>query len=171
MKILVLTSRFPYPLEKGDKLRIYYQMRELHRAGHEVLLVSLTEEKVRTVDYQQVKAFCDKIFVFKITRFSVFVHAFFNILRGIQRPFQVAYFYDFTIKNFINRIIESEQPDHIHCHLARMSAYVEHKTLPKTLDFMDAFGAGTQRRADISPLAHTLPKNNAVLHDDGQFLG
>ena len=151
MKILVLTSRFPYPLEKGDKLRIYYQMRELHRAGHEVLLVSLTEEKVRTVDYQQVKAFCDKIFVFKITRFSVFVHALLNILRGIQRPFQVAYFYDFTIKNFINRIIESEQPDHIHCHLARMSAYVEHKNLPKTLDFMDAFGAGTQRRADISP--------------------
>ncbi len=151
MKILVLTSRFPYPLEKGDKLRIYYQIRELHRAGYEVQLVSLTEEKVKKADYQQVKAFCSKIFVFRITRFSVFIHAVLNIFKGIKRPFQVAYFYDFTVKNAIDQIIETEKPDHIHCHLARMSAYVEHKNLPKTLDFMDAFGAGTKRRADISP--------------------
>ena len=151
MKILVLTSRFPYPLEKGDKLRIYYQIRELHRAGYEVQLVSLTEEKVKKADYQQVKAFCSKIFIFRITRFSVFMHAVFNILKGIKRPFQVAYFYDFSIKNAIDQIIETEKPGHIHCHLARMSAYIEHKTLPKTLDFMDAFGAGTMRRADISP--------------------
>ncbi len=151
MKILVLTSRFPYPLEKGDKLRIYYQMRELHRAGYEIYLVSLTEETVKEIDYQVVKAFCKKIFVLPLSRFSIFLNIMGNILRGVKRPFQVAYFYHLSIQNAIDTIIETEKPDLIHCHLARMSAYIEHVNLPKTLDFMDAFGAGTMRRCDISP--------------------
>jgi polysaccharide biosynthesis protein PslH len=151
VKILVLTSRFPYPLEKGDKLRIYYQIRELHRAGHEVVLVSLTEEDVKNADYQQVKAFCSTIFLFPITRFSIFYHAAVNILRGIKLPFQVAYFHNFRIQKSIEKIIETEKPDHVHCHLARMSPYLDNVQLPKSLDFMDAFGAGTMRRADISP--------------------
>lgn len=151
MKILVLTSRFPYPLEKGDKLRIYYQIRELHRAGHTISLISLTEEEVKNTDYQEVKAFCDQIHTFPISRFSIFSHTALNILRGVKLPFQVAYFYDNNIKKAIHRIIETEKPDHIHCHLARMSPYIEDINLPKTLDFMDAFGAGTLRRAEISP--------------------
>ena len=28
-KLVVITSRFPFPLEKGDKLRAYYQIKEL----------------------------------------------------------------------------------------------------------------------------------------------
>ncbi len=150
MKILVLTSRFPYPLEKGDKLRIYYQIRELHRAGHKISLVSLTEESIKDADYQEVKAFCETIHTFPISRFSIFSHTAMNILRGIKRPFQVAYFYDRTVHKAINHLLETEKPDHIHCHLARMSPYIQDVNLPKTLDFMDAFGAGTSRRAEIS---------------------
>ena len=29
MKLLFLTSRFPYPTNKGDKLRAYYQIKEI----------------------------------------------------------------------------------------------------------------------------------------------
>ena len=151
MKILVLTSRFPYPLEKGDKLRIYYQIRELHRAGFEVVLIALTEESVKDIDYQIVKAFCSQIFVFHLSYVSIFFQTVHNILRGVRLPFQVSYFYNRKVQKAIEGIIEKEKPDRIHCHLARMSPYVEDLKLPKTLDFMDAFGAGTLRRADISP--------------------
>jgi polysaccharide biosynthesis protein PslH len=151
VKILVLTSRFPYPLEKGDKLRIYYQIREMHRAGHEILLVSLNEEIIKDIDYQEVKRFCTQIHLFSISRFSIFAHATINILRGIKLPFQVAYFYNLNIQKRIEQIVNTEKPDHIHCHLARMSPYLDNINLPKSLDFMDAFGAGTMRRADISP--------------------
>jgi sugar transferase (PEP-CTERM/EpsH1 system associated) len=152
VKILVLTSRFPYPLEKGDKLRIYYQIRELHRAGHEICLIALTEEPLKDVDYQKVKTFCSQIFTFSLSRFSIASHILSNILRGRELPFQVAYFYDSKVQKAINQIIETEKPDHIYCHLARMSPYIEDLNLPKTLDFMDAFGAGTLRRAEISSL-------------------
>jgi polysaccharide biosynthesis protein PslH len=42
-KIVVLTSRFPYPLERGDKLRIYHQMKQLSK-HFEVVLIALTDK-------------------------------------------------------------------------------------------------------------------------------
>ncbi|MBL7818333.1 MAG: glycosyltransferase [Saprospiraceae bacterium] len=150
MKILVLTSRFPYPLEKGDKLRIFYQIRELHHAGYSISLISLTEEPIKDIDYQQVKKYCQNIYIFPLSYLSILKHATVNILRGVAMPFQVSYFYNTAIKKSIDHIIEELKPDHIHCHLIRMMPYVLDKKCSKSLDFMDAFGAGTQRRAEIS---------------------
>ena len=157
VKLLVLTSRFPYPLEKGDKLRIFHQIRELSRY-HEIVLCSLAEEQVQDIDYQEVKLYCSKIFILNLDKKTVV----FNILRNIvslpfrlNLPFQVAYFFNKNIKKQILQIIESEKPDHIYCQLARMAEYVRHIDLPKTLDYMDAFSMGAARRADSS---HWLTK-------------
>lgn len=157
VKLLVLTSRFPYPLEKGDKLRIFHQIRELSRY-HEIVLCSLAEEQVQDIDYQEVKPYCSKIFILNLNKKTVV----FNILRNIlslpfrlNLPFQVAYFFNKNIKKQILQIIEAEKPDHIYCQLARMAEYVRHLNLPKTLDYMDAFSIGAARRADSS---HWLTK-------------
>jgi hypothetical protein len=45
MKIFVLLSRFPYPLDKGDKLRAYYQIKELS-AFHEIHLCCLDDNNI-----------------------------------------------------------------------------------------------------------------------------
>ena len=157
VKLLVLTSRFPYPLEKGDKLRIFHQIRELSRY-HEIVLCSLAEQEVKDIDYQEVKPFCSKIFILNLNKKTVV----FNILRNIltlpfrfNLPFQVAYFFNKNIRKQILQIIESEKPDHIYCQLARMAEYIRHLDLPKTLDYMDAFSIGAARRADSS---HWLTK-------------
>ena len=152
VKLLVLTSRFPYPLEKGDKLRIFHQIRELSRY-HEIVLCSLAEEQVQDIDYQEVKQYCSKIFILNLNKKTVV----FNILRNIlslpfrlNLPFQVAYFFSKNIKKQILQIIDAEKPDHIYCQLARMAEYVRHLNLPKTLDYMDAFSIGAARRAESS---------------------
>ena len=157
VKLFVLTSRFPYPLEKGDKLRIFHQIRELSRY-HEIVLCSLAEQEVKDIDYQEVKPFCSKIFILNLNKKTVV----FNILRNIltlpfrfNLPFQVAYFFNKNIRKQILQIIESEKPDHIYCQLARMAEYIRHLDLPKTLDYMDAFSIGAARRADSS---HWLTK-------------
>ena len=41
MTIIYFTSRFPYPINKGDKLRSYYQIKELSKS-HEIHLISLS---------------------------------------------------------------------------------------------------------------------------------
>lgn len=146
VKILVLASRFPFPLEKGDKLRLYHQIRELSQK-HEIVLCALSECTVQDIDYQAVKPFCSRIFILPLSKFTVVKNIIFNVLKGILLPFQVAYFYDKNIKKQINDIIDSEKPDHIYTQLARMAEYARHKKLPKTLDFMDAFSKGAERRA------------------------
>lgn len=127
-------------------------MRELACAGHEIVLVALADEPVLDRYVEEIKKFCSQIYVFRLTKLVLFSNIFKNILKGGKLPFQIAYFFNSAIKNQIKQIIESEQPDHIYCHLVRMSEYVKDVDLPKTLDFMDAFGAGSHSRAAIASL-------------------
>ncbi|MFM2189881.1 MAG: hypothetical protein RL491_267, partial [Bacteroidota bacterium] len=43
MKVVFITSRFPYPLEKGDKLRAFQQIKQLASQGHEVHLFAVSD--------------------------------------------------------------------------------------------------------------------------------
>ena len=154
MKILVLASRFPYPLEKGDKLRLFHQIRELSYT-HEIVLCALHEQAVQKTDFQEVKQYCSAIYLFPFSKIL-------NILSGILRggmPFTVSYFFNISIQKKIAQVIEKEQPDHIYCQLIRMAEYAKNLAIPKTLDYMDAFSLGQKRRAEsafllLKPFMH-----------------
>jgi sugar transferase (PEP-CTERM/EpsH1 system associated) len=149
VKILVLTSRFPFPLEKGDKLRIFHQIRDIEQAGHEVVLCSLTDTPVLPEHRQALAAFCSKIFIFPQNKFQQFT----NLLKGSilgNQAFSVSYFYNPKIAKKIQQIIENERPTHIYCQLVRCAEYLKNVELPKTLDYMDAFSVNAARRAQSS---------------------
>lgn len=147
MKIAILTSRFPYPLEKGDKLRMYYQIKELSQQ-HEITLLSLTEQSIETAHLQHMQQFCHQIHIFPLTKWRIAIHLIRGLFLGF--PLQVAYFYSPVIKNKISNIIHQLQPDHIYCQLIRMAPYAQDLPFPKTIDYMDTFSAGMQRRAQRS---------------------
>ncbi len=42
MRVFVIVSRVPYPLDKGDKLRVYHQIKELSKS-HTVHLCCLDD--------------------------------------------------------------------------------------------------------------------------------
>ena len=56
----MIVSRFPYPLDKGDKLRAYYQLRELSETFR-ITLVALTDSKVDEKALKQVGAYCENL--------------------------------------------------------------------------------------------------------------
>lgn len=144
MKLLILTSRFPYPLEKGDKLRIYHQIRQLHH-HHDIILCSLSDEQVSEQDYEAVKPFCKKIYIFPLSargRISQLLKATISPL-----PFQVAWFYRQDIYRHIQAVIREETPDHVFCQLIRMGEYLPEEPSVCTLDYMDCFSVGMRRRA------------------------
>ena len=144
MKIFVLASRFPYPLEKGDKLRMYFQIRELSKY-HDIVLCALTEEAVSENDRTQVEPFCSAIYILPLRKVRIFlnlVQALFN-----RQPFQVAYFSDARLRREIHVIIEREKPGHIYCQLIRTAEFVRDIPIPKTLDYMDNFSAWTGKIA------------------------
>ncbi|MBL7927755.1 MAG: glycosyltransferase [Bacteroidia bacterium] len=142
MKILFITSRFPFPLEKGDKLRAFELIKNLS-AHHQIILFAINETVVTDSQLAQLKPYCEKIYTEQISKFN----SYFNLLKNIlgYLPFSVAYFLRKTVCQRIKAIATEEKPDHIFCHLIRMSEYVKDINIPKTLDYMDTFSMGMER--------------------------
>lgn len=144
MKLLIVTSRFPYPLEKGDKLRIFYQIKELAKY-HQIVLCAVTDTTIAKQHYQMVARHCVSIHIFQRSKWTIVKNLALAGFKGL--PFQVGYFYDKAIKKRIHRIIKIEQPHHIYCQLFRAAAYVREISCLKTIDYMDTFSVGAKRWA------------------------
>ena len=142
MKLLVLTSRFPYPLEKGDKLRIYYQLRELAKS-HEIVLCALTEEQPTPENFNVIQSFCSKIHLLHRSKFTICKNIIFSFLNGM--PVQIGYFFDKNLKAEFEKIVALEQPDHVYCQLIRTANYIKDIKISKTIDYMDTFSIGAKR--------------------------
>lgn len=140
-KILFLTSRFPYPLEKGDKLRAYHLIRQLSR-DFDISLYSLNTTQPDQKQLDALSPYCTNIKTGILTK----LNSIQGMLRSGNLPFQVAYFYNQSIRDEIAEFADVVRPDIIFCHLIRMSEYA--KTIPakiKVLDYMDAFSKGMER--------------------------
>lgn len=147
MKIIFLTSRFPYPLEKGDKLRAFNQIIELSES-HEIHLISISEDDVDKTSLEKLREYTSSMFIIRITPFERFVSLFQSVTSGL--PFQIAWFYSNSINKIISDRIIATAPDHIFCQLPRMAEYCMDLPYKKTLDYMDSFGIGMKRRAAVA---------------------
>ncbi len=145
MKIFVLTSRVPYPLEKGDKLRIFHQVRELS-INHKIHLCCLNTEKIHPSAKEELSKICAELSIIPLKKKNIIWNLFLNLFS--ENPFQVAYFFQRNVAIKINKLIGSFNPDHIYAQLIRTSEYVKnYHDIPKTIDYMDSFSKGMDRRA------------------------
>jgi polysaccharide biosynthesis protein PslH len=147
LKVLYLTSRLPYPLDKGDKLRAYYQIKTLSQ-NHDIILVAVYDEWPSKKDLEHIRdinAETHIVHIPTIDRLSSLLGAWVN-----HTPYQTAWFYSRKVHDEIDQIVATQKPDAIICQLARMAHYVSGYTGVKILDYMDAFGVGMERRAAIS---------------------
>ena len=148
MIIIYLTSRFPFPINKGDKLRSYYQIKELSKS-HEIHLISLSEKSISEKNIAALNKYCKTITIFKMNlykRIFKLFQTFFN-----NKPFQVNYFHHSFIQKKINIKISEIKPDYIFCQLIRTAMYVKNNhTIPKIIDYMDSLSKGMERRIKIS---------------------
>lgn len=147
MKILVLTSRFPYPLEKGDKLRLYHQLRVLSK-HHEIVLCAITDQPISEQDRKALEPVCSRIYLLQRTRWSILVNMLYAVFTGL--PLQVAYFYSWKLHRAFDRILAQEQPDHLYCQLIRTALYAKDAGIPSTIDYMDSFSRWTTKLANHS---------------------
>jgi len=145
-KIVFITSRFPYPINKGDQLRVFFQLKSLSRKN-EVYLIALSDKKIDQELYSHL-SFCKDIQVFRTSTLTQIVSMSKCLIN--QKPFQVGYFFNKSAKETIVEYINQVEPDYIHCHLLRTVEYIKNITgIEKSLDFMDAFSIGMKKRGDI----------------------
>ncbi len=148
-KLVVIVSRFPYPLEKGDKLRAFYQIKELSK-DFRISLIAISKQKVPTDSIEKLNKYCESINIIKISNWTIFWNLSLCIVNN--KPFQVGYFYSFKGHLKIKQLLNNIEPNYIYCQLIRTSEYVKnyHKC-PKTIDYMDALSMGIERRISKSP--------------------
>ncbi|TNE53178.1 MAG: glycosyltransferase [Bacteroidetes bacterium] len=145
-KLVVCLSRFPYPIEKGDKLRAFYQIRDLS-AYFDIYLLCTSEHEIKTEFYQKLSSYCKQIHIFRLHPLVKWWKLFTGLFG--RKPFQVLYFSQGQIQRKIGYLLEEIKPDHIYCQLIRSAEYVKHyHNCPKTLDLMDALSKGMERRID-----------------------
>jgi sugar transferase (PEP-CTERM/EpsH1 system associated) len=149
MKLVIIVSRFPYPLEKGDKLRAFQHLKQLALAGHEIHLIALSDQPVLESSLEAVKKYCNSIHVIRIRWYNVLLNLAASFFRNL--PLQVGYFYSAGYYRRIQKIIGNIRPDMIYCQLIRTALYAKGNQVPAMLDYMDAFSKGTRQRTGTAP--------------------
>ena len=136
MKILVLTSRLPWPLDKGDKLRAYHQIRELSKT-HDVFLFCLTSGNTAHIQAEStpLAGIVSGLKIHQMSAVKRFSRLAFAPLSS--RPFQVHWFYQRAAQCSLDAWVNEIQPDLIYCQLVRMATYVQHiHHIPKVIDYI-----------------------------------
>lgn len=147
--MVIILSRFPYPTEKGDKLRAYYQIRELSKSW-ELYVICLSEQNISAEQKNKIIPFAKELHIFKLNKTLIYLNVFMQFFGN--KPFQVGYFYQRKIHGNIKKLLGRIKPNHIYCQLIRASEYVKnYHDCPKTLDYMDTLSAGVKRRISNVP--------------------
>ena len=150
MKLLYLTARFPYPLDKGDKLRDFNHIKGLSK-NHSITLVSFINSKTKEEHVNKLRQYCDKIIlVKKKTIFQVFKSA---LSVGTKLPFQVAFYKSDAMAREVQNILATNEFNIVYTHLIRMAQYsISIENIPKVIDLADAISTSLTRRIKISSI-------------------
>ena len=162
MKIFVLLPRIPFPLEKGDKLRAFNQIKQLAKHNEIVLCALNDDPKVSEQDaFHALQPYCQSVNFIRITKPQILLGLLRAFLKGL--PLQCGYFYNRKAARKIDALIAKHKPDMLYGQLLRVAEYIRYKNLPKAIDYQDIFSYGMKRRADIASCI-TRPIYNMEYH-------
>ena len=148
MKIFVLLPRIPYPLEKGDKLRAYNQIKQLAK-NNEIVLCALNDKNIdQQKAFQALQPYCGSINFIKLSKLRILTGLIRAFFKGL--PMQCGYFYNRQAARKVDTLIAKHQPDMLYGQLVRVAEYIRHKDIPKAIDYQDVFSYGMKRRRDIA---------------------
>lgn len=147
MKILVVLPRFPYPLEKGDKLRAYHQIVELSKR-HEIYLFAVTHTKVTDEQLAALSPICKEIRVVHLNRLVCWI----NIVRNwfSSKSLQMGYWNTAHSKRVCRNFAREVKPDVVYNQMVRTMPLVARLPYPRVMDFQDALSMNTERRMEQS---------------------
>jgi glycosyltransferase involved in cell wall biosynthesis len=140
---LILASRFPFPLEKGDKLRLFEQIKVLSQY-HNIFLFCINETKVTPQQLHKLTPFTKDIHIEVQSKEQAFWQTFRSLFSRI--PFQVGYFYNKGVKQIVQSKVNDWKIDEVYCQLIRMAPYCIDLKIHKSIDFMDAMSFGIKNR-------------------------
>jgi sugar transferase (PEP-CTERM/EpsH1 system associated) len=134
-ELLYLVHRFPYPPNKGDKIRSYHLLKHLSKNFRVHLGTFVDDEKdLEYVD--TVKALCDEACFIRLRPISARLRS----LKGLisSEPLTLPYYADSQLQDWVNRVLERRSIKNILIFSSAMAQYVrDAKGATRVIDFVD----------------------------------
>ena len=150
MRILFLTHRMPYPPNKGERIRAFYELKHL-AVRHQVdvfCLADSTEEIKHTEDLKQI---CNEVHVECPGRLGRTLRAFRSFVSG--RPISFGYFESSELRQAVHQALSQRSYQLIFVNCSSMAQYVPQPApAPVIVDFVDA-----DSNKFVQYAAHTAP--------------
>ncbi len=141
-RLAVIASRFPYPLNKGDKLRLFYQIKYLSK-HFDIYLFAINEEHINYNEQTVVRDLCKKVTLFNLNFFQKSVGIIGSLIKS--EPLQVGYFYSKKIERSITKSFKEQKIDIVYCQLSRTAVYGRAFNGPVAFDYQDCFSKNYER--------------------------
>ncbi|HZZ15847.1 MAG TPA: TIGR03087 family PEP-CTERM/XrtA system glycosyltransferase [Candidatus Sulfotelmatobacter sp.] len=135
MRILFIAHRVPYPPNKGDKLRAFWQLRELSRQ-HTVDLFCFCDDPEDKKYVHELSQYCNSYYLEDLSFLRSRVQSLTALMRG--QPFTLAFFHSPRMAKQIDAALQSGLYDRIVVFSSSMAEYVESaNNIPRVLDLVD----------------------------------
>jgi glycosyltransferase involved in cell wall biosynthesis len=139
-KILVLTSRYPYPTIGGDRLRIMEICKSLSNS-YDLTLLSLCDSEEEFKSEMPI----DGIFTSIHKVFLPTWHSYWNCIRFFFSglPLQIIYYKSKVFENKVSELVKTHSA--IFSHLVRTSDYIQGIDVPVVVEMTDAISLNYDR--------------------------
>src|SRR5882672_5562689 len=135
MRILFLAHRLPYPPNKGDKIRSFWELKTLSER-HDVDLFCFYDDPQDKSQITHLSQYCDACYAEPIYPAAGRIRAVTALFHG--QPFTMAFFYSKTMAKRVFEAVESRAYDLIFVFGSSMAQYAEPwLDTPRILDLVD----------------------------------
>jgi sugar transferase (PEP-CTERM/EpsH1 system associated) len=132
MKILLVSSRPPWPDTMADAMTVDRLARFLVERGHEVHLVSFVENDNQRLELEQgLGRVCSGIVAVSLPKIRTYANTALTLAGEL--PMQVQYYRSTEMHRTIEHLLERGGFDLIYTHLIRMAEYIRNVPVPKVL--------------------------------------
>jgi sugar transferase (PEP-CTERM/EpsH1 system associated) len=157
MRILCLTSRLPYPPNRGDRLRAFHFIEHLSQE-HDLSLVSFIADEAERAHLPSLRAYCRDVQVIPMSPVRSALSAALNIWR--REPLQALYYRLGAMRRAVDDMVATTDFQAAYVHLFRMAPYVaDHTQLYRIVDLTDVIS----KEIDLS-LPYRSLASRAVYH-------
>ncbi len=140
-KVLILSSKPPYPLRDGAAIRTYQSIFLFSKIGYEIDVLYLSETNDETVVEEGLRGLCNRVVHFKVTKRQSYLKVLKGLLTNLL-PLQVNYFYSKRARRWICQ--NQNQYDIIYCNNIRTAHYARGLKPMKIIDYVDAYSMNYQ---------------------------
>lgn len=149
MKLLFFCQRVPFPLNKGERIRAYHQIRWLAER-HQVRALALAESESEAAGAAELRRFCESVEVFSHRRGSANLRA--AIAAATGGPLTPAFFRSGELTRRVRQIARESPPDAVVACSSSMAQYAKLLPTPRLLDLVDVDSAKWSLFADDASL-------------------